>query len=78
MWKNIIYSYTSWLDRLFYKPKPNPFKLIGFLKRLDLFIKRVSLDWAFSRSGHRLLTSGSNYSHPYPYRYFLNNMIIFC
>jgi len=35
MWENIIYSYTGRLDRfdrLFYKPKPSPFKLIGFLK----------------------------------------------
>ena len=35
MWKNVIYSYTGWPNRsyrLFYKHKPSPFKLIGFLK----------------------------------------------
>ncbi len=39
MWKNVIYSYTSRpdrIDRLFYKPKPDLFKLIGFLKSSSL------------------------------------------
>jgi len=35
MWGNVTYSYTGRPDkpdRLFYMPKPSPFKLICFLK----------------------------------------------
>jgi len=36
MWKNVIYSYTGRPNRLFYKPKPDLFKLIDFLKSSSL------------------------------------------
>jgi len=36
MWKNVIYLYTGRPDWLFYKPKPDLIKLIGFLKSSSL------------------------------------------
>jgi len=39
MWKNVIYSCTGWpdrLNRLFYKPKSDLIKLVGFLKSSGL------------------------------------------
>jgi len=67
--KNVICSCTGWpdrLDRLFYKPKPCLFKLIGFFKKLKLdpFIKLARPNRAFSRTSHRPLTGGLAYSHP--------------